>query len=117
MGARLAWNGWGDILYRDDMPLCKDQLQLCWGAREGGVPPRPFPASPAVESQASVLLWVGARVGEITWRRHLPPHICALFAGGGVPGSYTFSTHFQIAKNKAVFKKMKTASLIFLTND
>lgn len=116
MGARLAWNGWGDILYRDDdmplsKPVCKDQLQLCWGAREGGVPPRRFPASPATKSQASVLLWVllsllwvllwvllspalgrevGRLLGEVTSHPIYVPYLLGVGFPGHIPFLLTF---------------------------
>lgn len=61
-----------------------------------------FPPFPAAHSQPSGLLWVEEGVA---WRMHLPPPMCLIF-WGGVPRSYTFSTHFQIVKNKAVFQRV-----------
>lgn len=80
MGARLAWNGWGDLLYWDDMPLSETGLQGPASAvlgSQGGRYSSPalsyFPCH-GIPGLSPALGWGG----EITWGRHLPPHICAL---------------------------------------
>lgn len=77
-------------------PVSKDQLQWCQQpGREVFLPGAlsSFPCCP-VQALSPAL----GRGGDC-WEKAPPSShpICALFAGGGVPRSYSFSPHFQIA--------------------